>query len=74
MAYEQYIWEERRQFSVVCKDMNMKQGELTEGSTYRVLGMIQSMYIMRNDRGVVTLYHMSRFHSVSESLRSLANL
>jgi hypothetical protein len=61
MAYEQYLWEEKRHFTVVCKDMNMREGRLTEGNIYTVIGMIQGMYIVKDDSGELSTQYKDRF-------------
>lgn len=65
--YEDNLWEQRRWFSVVCKDMNMKEGFLTVGRTYTVMGMVQRMYILRDDKGNITAYYMDRFQSPAQA-------
>ena len=61
MAYEQYLWDEKRHFTVVCQDANMKEGRLTQGNIYKVVGMIQSMYIIQDDSGELSTQYKDRF-------------
>lgn len=65
--YEDKLWEERRWFNVVCKDMNMKEGLLTVGKTYTVMGMVQKMYLIKDDKGNMSAYYMDRFQSPAQA-------
>lgn len=61
MPLKDYLFPEKDQFEVVCKDETQASAEISKGVVYKVIGAIQGLFLMKNNKGEVGKYHRDRF-------------